>query len=195
MKIAILGGSFNPIHNGHIALAKRVVDYLAYDKVLFIPAYNPPHKKLASGATDTDRLSMVKKAIESYSCFGLESCEIDREGVSYTIDTIHYLQDKYGDQLTGKIGLIIGDDLIPGFHLWKNVEILANITDVLLATRLTSLQKHNLSCNYIEMYNNVVDVSSEQIRDLIKRGEYWEDLVPVCVRDYIVHNKLYDECN
>ena len=195
MKIAILGGSFNPIHNGHIALAKRVVDYLSYDKVLFIPAYNPPHKKLASGATDADRLCMVKNAIEPYSCFGLESCEIDREGVSYTIDTVHYLEDKYGSQLTEKIGLIIGDDLIPGFHLWKNVENLANITDVLLATRLTSSQKHNLPCNYIEMYNDVVDVSSEKIRNFIKRGEHWEDLVPVCVRDYIVHNKLYYEYN
>ena len=158
MKIAILGGSFNPIHNGHIALAKRVVDYLGYDKVLFIPAYNPPHKKLACGATDSDRLCMVKKSIETYSCFELEPCELEREGTSYTIDTVHYLQNKYSNELTGKIGLIIGDDLIPGFHLWKNVKELADITDILLATRLSADALPDFGCNYTAMHNDIVDI-------------------------------------
>ena len=192
MKIAILGGSFNPIHNGHIALANRALE-VGYDTVIFIPACNPPHKELASGASDFDRLNMVKMAIEPYSYFRLETCELERKGTSYTIDTVHYLNDKYSNELTGKIGLIMGDDLIAGFHLWKNVKELTNITDVLLATRLEPNQLHDLGCAYTAMHNDVVEVSSEMIRNLIKKGADWKKFVPVCVQDYIVRNKLYYE--
>lgn len=194
MKIAILGGSFNPIHNGHIALAKQVVEHLGYNKVLFVPAFCPPHKKLDGGATDKDRLIMVEKAIESFDYFDVETCELEREGTSYTIDTIHFLQNKYKN-LTDKIGLIIGDDLIAGFHLWKNVNELIEITDVLLASRLNCDNLHNLECMFTAINNDVLTVSSENIRKLIKKDENWEHFVPKSVQEYIVCNKLYDENN
>ncbi len=190
MKIAILGGSFNPIHNGHIALAKQVVEHLGYDKVLFVPAFCPPHKTLDNGATDNDRLTMVKKAIENYDYFDVETCELERKGTSYTIDTIHFLQQKYKN-LSSKIGLIIGDDLLASFHLWKNITELVEITDVLLATRLNCDNLQNFNCSFIAINNAVVTVSSENIRNFIKKDDNWEHLVPKCVQDYIVCNKLY----
>ena len=135
MKIAVLGGSFNPIHVGHLALADDVCKTLGYDKVLFIPALNPPHKEMNDAASAKDRLGMVQAACEDDDRFEAEGCELERGGVSYTYDTICYLEEKYRGQLEGKIGLIMGSDLLEKFHFWHRAEELAEKCDLILARR------------------------------------------------------------
>ena len=135
MKVAVLGGSFNPIHIGHLALADDVCKTFGYDKVLFIPALNPPHKEMNDAASAHDRLAMVQAACEGDGRFAAEGCELERGGVSYTYDTICYLEEKYRGQLEGKIGLIMGSDLLENFHLWHKAAELAEKCDLVLARR------------------------------------------------------------
>ncbi len=194
MKLAILGGSFNPVHIGHLDLARRTIEDFGYDTVSFVPAYNPPHKTLAAGATDEDRCAMLSLALAGCRSYTIETCELERKGTSYTIDTVKYLYDKYSNSLTGKIGLVIGADLIEGFHLWKNVNELVSITDVLLAFRsgVSESQNFDFSFKYTKMKNALLDISSQEIRDsIIACGSDWEKHVAKEVYEYIHEKKLY----
>ena len=120
MKIAVLGGSFNPVHKGHLLLADSVCTQLGYDKLLFIPVSAPPHKIIKNAASSFDRLKMLQLACEDDFRFAVDSCEIDRGGISYTWDTVCFLEHKYAEQLSAKIGLIVGQDLAAEFSKWKN---------------------------------------------------------------------------
>ncbi len=193
MKLAILGGSFNPVHLGHVLLAEQAVRRFGYDTVAFVPAYKPPHKQLAVGATNEDRCAMLSLAIADYPEFKIETSELDREGVSYTIDTVRYLQDTYATVLQGNIGLIIGEDLVNGFHLWKDVKKLVQLTDVLLAFRGTSSEYKEFSFpfEYTMMENAIVDISSQEIRNRIQCGKDWKNLVHKNVYEYIQDKRLY----
>ena len=135
MKIAILGGSFNPVHIGHLALADDVVCTLGYDRVLFVPTATPPHKQMNQALSGEDRLRLVKAACSSNPAFEAEDCELVRGGVSYTWDTVQYLQKKYQGVLEGKLGLIMGDDLLAEFHLWNHAREIAQNCQLILARR------------------------------------------------------------
>lgn len=141
MKIAMFGGSFNPVHNGHIELAKAVHEQAGYDKVLFVPAYHSPFKDLPSGASDEDRLCMLRLALEGFDWAFIEDCELKRGGVSYTYETVEFLVQKYtasgeyDEKRDGKLGLVIGADLAAGFTHWHRAEELAAKVDIILARR------------------------------------------------------------
>ncbi len=195
MKLAILGGSFNPVHLGHVALANQAVNEFGYTKVIFVPACNPPHKTLAKGATDEDRCNMLALAIEDNPLLGFETCEIERKGTSYTIDTVKYLYKKYNGSIDNKIGLIIGADLVKGFHLWKDVQELTEMTDVLLASRSCTVEYSDFSYTYTKMKNALLDISSQEIRRKIKHGENWKEHVDEGVYEYIQAKKLYTANN
>jgi nicotinate-nucleotide adenylyltransferase len=135
MKIAILGGSFNPVHMGHIVLADSVCNELGYDKVLFVPALTPPHKEMGGSASPQDRLAMVHAAIAGDPRFEAEPCEIERGGISYTYDTVLYLQKKYDGRLTAKIGVVLGTDLYADYGKWNHAEELSETADLILARR------------------------------------------------------------
>ena len=141
MKIAMFGGSFNPVHNGHIELAKAVHEQAGYDKVLFVPAYHSPFKELPSGASDEDRLCMLRLALEGFDWAFIEDCELKRGGVSYTYETVEFLVQKYtasgeyDEKRDGKLGLVIGADLAAGFTRWHRAEELAAKVDIILARR------------------------------------------------------------
>lgn len=137
MKIAMFGGSFNPVHNGHLELAKAVHEQAGYDKVLFVPAYHSPFKSMPSGASDDDRLRMLHLALDSLDWAFIEDCELRRGGMSYTYETVEFLEQKYAasGELTGKLGLVIGADLLAGFMHWHRAEDLVVKVDVILARR------------------------------------------------------------
>ncbi len=192
MKIAILGGSFNPVHNGHIMIAQTVVHKFGYDKVLFVPTFRPPHKVLANGASDFQRLEMLELALKDYSSFDIEICEIERKGISYSIDTVSFLEKKYFSSLEGRIGLIIGEDLIEGFPLWKDVDCLASKVDIILATRQHNAnQRSELRYKHAQLKNDNYAVSSHMIRKCIQDDLEWESLVPYSVYEFIVREGLY----
>ena len=103
MRIAILGGTFNPVHNGHVLLASSVCETFGYDKLLFVPSFLPPHK-IASGLVSVEnRLEMLELACEADPRFEVERCEIDRGGISYTWETVCFIEEKYHAELEGKI--------------------------------------------------------------------------------------------
>ena len=193
MRIAILGGSFNPVHNAHLALADAVHRALGYDRVLFVPASIPPHKELDSGATAEDRIAMLRLAIADASFLEVEDCEIVRGGISYTIDTVAYLEEKYRDRLEGKIALVIGEDLVAGFDTWKDAQILAERTDVIVARRpLEGDRPAKFPYRHTALENSLLPISSSGIREAVRLGKSWRYLVPDGVYRYIVEHILYE---
>lgn len=225
MKIALLGGSFNPVHKGHIALAESVVNLAGYDRVVFVPAYQSPFKqRCAAGVvsssadsatsvnnasqgaffTDEERVEMLRLAIAPYPWAALELCEIERGGVSYTIDTVRFLTQKYQKEgllladghrgfLDGNLGIIIGADLIAGFPRWKEADALAAEADILLARRPDALKKDaDFPYPHISIMNELHDVSSTEVRERIARHESLNALIPDEICRYIKQRGVYD---
>lgn len=197
MRLAMLGGSFNPIHIGHLLLADEVCHRLGYDKVLFVPVNIPPHKELAEGASSQQRLEMIQLAIAGNPRFAVETCELERGGISYTYDTIQYLRKKYEGQLEGKLGLIMGDDLVEGFEEWGHYQELPSLADIVLARRICwdGTQRKDFPYIHVELENGILPVSSSQIRAAgaagCGKGPSWRYLVPESVYRYIIERKLY----
>ena len=209
MRIAILGGSFNPPHIGHLILADTVCTQLGYDRVFFIPVFSPPHKEMKHAASPAHRLAMVQEMAKVDSRFAAESCEIDRAGISYTYDTVCFLEEKYKDVLTDKIGVVMGQDLAQDFGKWEQAAALAEKACLILAVRPTEMRNkafenqpkgayaHHESEFSIEHYPHVVltnpevAISSTDIRSRIVHGDAWQYLVSRSVYDYIREQKLY----
>lgn len=216
MKIAILGGSFNPLHIGHAMLAETIVQELHYDKVLFVPTGIPPHKEIHNGATTQHRLQMVKVFCESYPkpCFELEPCEIEREGVSYTCDTLEFIVQKYKNQIEGKPALLMGQELAAEFYKWKNVERIVELSDIIIVPRYpdcygaadsvqnmpkgmyrgdfkSKFDPENFKYPYKMLDIPMVTVSSTEVRARVGAGKSFRYLVPQAVFDYIEKEGLY----
>jgi nicotinate-nucleotide adenylyltransferase len=189
MKYAVLGGSFDPVHNGHIHIARAALDS-GYDRVIFIPAYQSPFKTRSQGGSADMRMRMLLAAIGGCRQFTVDMCEIEREGISYTIDTIKDIYNRYVPE--GKPGLIIGDDIACSFDQWKNAEELASLTDILIARRLNSANP-DFSFSHTCIANSIISISSEQLRASIRAGSAWEEYVPPAVRAIITKNKLYKD--
>ncbi len=141
MKIAILGGTFNPLHIGHCMIADSVATDLGYDRVLFVPANIPPHKQMGSSVDARDRLNMVEAFCSSTlhggtRRFFCEDCEIVRSGVSYTYDTVCFLLEKYSGKIDGRPALIIGEEGAAQFEKWHESEKLASLVDFIVARRM-----------------------------------------------------------
>lgn len=213
MKIAVLGGSFNPVHIGHLILADSVCTELGYDRIIFVPSFIPPHKLPANDTDPSVRLKMLGLALEDDERFVLDSCEIDRKGVSYTYDTVCHLEQKYADSLDGKIGLIIGEDLAADFDKWHRASELAQKVQLILAVReeVTGVNPENINrpagkfgqnpaCRGLEdfpfphvtVHNPPVKVSSSLIRQLAAEKKSFRYLVTEKVFEYILNGHLYE---
>lgn len=192
MKIAILGGTFDPPHLGHLILADTVITNHNYDKVIFIPAKIPPHKSISGKVSNEDRLNMLKLSIEDDERFLLDEYELNNEGVSYTINTLNYLYNNYN--IEGKIGLIIGADLVRDFDKWREPEKIAEISNITVVNREDD---KNLYKEHIDKYNIKVimapriDISSSLIRNRIKENKGFRYFVTNKVYKYIKEKKLY----
>ena len=189
MRIAILGGSFNPIHLGHLCISESALA-LGYDRVVLIPAYRSPFKPdaLNMESSAKDRLEMIAASIAGDARLSLDDCEIRREGVSYTVDTIGDIIRRYSPE--GKIGLIIGDDLAADFPRWRRSEEIIQTADIIIARRF-----HSAGIDYpfpnTPIANEVLAISSAMVRERIAVGTAWRYLVPAGVRDIIEERGLY----
>ncbi|MGP1576480.1 MAG: nicotinate (nicotinamide) nucleotide adenylyltransferase [Treponema sp.] len=198
MKLAILGGSYNPIHIGHLMLADAVIKQYGYDTVAFVPASLSPFKKAHCGCTAEDRIAMITGAIADAPNFYCEICEIERGGVSYTFDTLRFLYTKY-NTIEGKIGLILGGDLLADFHKWQNAEHIPDYADLLIGIRDASMEEIKKQCadffeknTYLPVKNARLPISSTQIRTAIAQKKAWRYLVPPFVYGYIKAHNLYE---
>lgn len=187
MKIGILGGTFNPVHIGHLILAEEARERLGLDKVIFVPAYLPPHKDNLDIAPARERLAMLKLATKGNKYFSVSDTEIRRDGRSYTIDTVREFKEKYpADQLY----FIIGSDLLKYLEEWKDLAQITAMVGFIAATRPGyPLEKIPRYINTIPI--RAVDVSGFEIRKAIKVNKSFRYLVPEAVNEYIVKKRLY----
>jgi nicotinate-nucleotide adenylyltransferase len=187
MKIGILGGTFNPIHIGHLILAEEVREKLKLDKIIFVPAYLPPHKDNSDIAPHPHRLVMVKKAIKGNRCFAVSDMEIKRNGRSYTIDTLKEFKKIYPKE---ELYFIIGSDLLNYLNDWKDLGEIIKMVKFIVATRPGyPLEKIPAYISTIPI--RAVDISGFSIRQAIKENKSFRYLVPEVVHKYIIRNKLY----
>lgn len=191
MKIGILGGTFNPIHIGHLILAEEAREKLNLDRIIFVPAYLPPHKDNSDIAWANDRLSMVKLAIKGNRNFLVSDIEIKRNGRSYTIDTLKEFKVKYPKD---DLYFIIGSDLLKYLDEWKDLNEIIQMVKFIVATR-PGYPLEKIPSHITTVAIRAVDVSGFEIRKAIRQNLSFRYLVPEAVLRYIVKKKLYKMAN
>ena len=185
MKLGVFGGSFNPIHAGHLMLAEAARDQLGLDRVLFIPAHLPPHKPSADLLPALTRLAMVTLAIRDHAGFITSDIELHRSGPSYTVDTVKLLQAQAPD---AKLYLIVGADML-GVE-WKGWAELKRRCTIAAAKRPgTRPARAEKAIAWLDMPQ--VDIASSDIRSRIRAGRSIRYLVPGPVERYIRAHHLY----
>lgn len=186
---AILGGSFDPVHLGHLALARAAASLDGIGSVVFIPSAVSAHPDKQSGAAAAGlhRLEMLRLAALPEG-FAVDDFELLRGGVRYSIDTVAYFRKKHG--VPGKVGLIIGDDLLPTLSHWKNFSALRGECVFLVAPRL-GLNPADFNIEYRRLECPVLDISSTEIRNRIRMGHDTHAFLPDVVANYIRANGLY----
>jgi nicotinate-nucleotide adenylyltransferase len=173
---------------GHLLLADTVLSVLKYDRIILVPAFTSPFKPGAEGASAADRLDMLAASIPGDPRLTIDDSEIRREGVSYTIDTLIDIDDRYRPE--GKLGLILGDDLLRDFPKWRRAEEIISRTDIIIAHRISS-KEISFPYPYKELKNDIWALSSGVIRDRIRGRENWRYLVPPGARLIIEDRGLY----
>ena len=201
MKIGIYGGTFNPIHTGHIHAAKQAQEILGLDRLLLIPDRIAPHKQIPSGSpTPEQRMEMLRLAVAGEE--GMETCDLElrREGPSYTYLTVEALREEYPD---AELFLLMGTDMFLSFHTWRNPERITANAALAVMYRGEKGEAAKIEAHKAEMEekgvrvvlirNDTINISSTQLRRLIAfrcAGEF----LPAGVDDYIRENGLYDSC-
>jgi nicotinate-nucleotide adenylyltransferase len=168
-------------------LAEEVL-FLGYERVIFVPSYRPAHKEVDVRDAPLLRLEMTSLACAGRKEFIVEDCEILREGTSYTIETIEHLADKY--DITGRPGLVIGDDLVAGFDRWRMAQALREAVRVIIAHR-TTRERLSFAGDHVYIDNAILPLSSSEIRERIAAGRAYRYLVPEAVYAFIRSRRLY----
>ncbi len=205
-RIVIFGGTFDPIHHGHLITARAVAEHFGFEKVTFIPAKAPPHKGDAQhkSAPADDRLEMVRLAVTGSDMFDVSDVELQRDGPSYTFDTLMSLRRMYGAD--AQLYWIIGADMLGDLPTWYRAGEVIEIARIITAARppynqripamLDELREHFSAERVSGLSERVVstpliDVSSTQIRRRLGQEKTVKYLMPDAVIDYIRRRGLY----
>lgn len=200
MKIGIMGGTFNPIHNGHLTLAATAKAAASLDEVWFMPSGLPAHKENNELLPAKERLAMVQLAIAEKEGFVASSFEIDRPGFTYTADTMVALKEEYPEH---EFFFIIGGDSLMKFHHWVKPEVISAHTTLLAAGRdnFTSEELLHQSLELKQLFGTkvilldmpAIDISSKQIRNFCRQKQYdaIKKYLPETVLKFIAEHKLY----
>ncbi len=183
MRTALYGGSFDPIHHGHLILAREAMEQLALDRVVFIPAAQSPFKLDRTPAAPSVRLAMVRAAIVDEPHFECDDSETKREGPSFTVDTVEAWRAKApGDELF----LFIGEDNVSDLPKWRRFDELRQMVQFVVFGRASSAPAHDFPC-----VNRRVDISATEVRKRVAQGRSIRYLVPDAVREIIQACRLY----
>lgn len=197
-RLGVMGGTFNPIHYGHLGIAQMAWWEYNLDTVVFIPAGHPPHKDIEDILDAQQRYEMTLLATASNPHFWVSRLEIDRPDFSYTVETLKQLQQVWGPQV--RLYFILGTDSIKGILSWKEPMKIFEECTLLVATRPGfSLNKDELSFQFLEKFKNkikmihapLLDISSTDIRQRIQAGKPIQYLLPEIVEKYIKIYNLY----
>lgn len=183
----MLGGSFDPVHIGHLFIGETVRVRLRYDRIVFSPANRSPHKREVEYTEAQHRLRMLDLAIGERVDFLVSDWETRRGGMSYTIDTVTHLYETL--EIDERLGFIMGDDLVDGFETWRDVDRLAELVDLIVVRRKGGSQV--LQWPHTAVDNAVLPISASDIRNRVNTGEAYRYLVPEPVYEYIEHHDLY----
>ena len=195
-RIGILGGTFNPVHHGHLIMAEQALWQFDLDQVLWMPAGDPPHKPLAAGASKADRLAMVKLAIADHQRFACSELEIRRPGRSYTIETLRSLIQ---EQPNTQWYWILGVDALRDLPQWYRAEELVRLCHWIVAPRVDAgdaAQVLRLVAEQLPIQAEILEaptlnLSSTYLRRQIQKGGSIRYLVPPAVEHYIRQHRLY----
>ena len=183
MRTGILGGSFDPIHHGHLILARAAREQLGLDRVIFIPAHASPHKTGDFSTTGEERLAMVRLAIEAEEGFELSDIELHRPPPSYTVETLRELRATHpSDELV----LLIGADNVAKFETWREPDEIRRLAGITVLDRAN----HDIPPGW-PVVRRLVDISSTDIRARTASGRSIRYLTPDSVCDYIASHGLY----
>ena len=181
MKIGIFGGSFNPIHKGHIGVAKEAMEELGLDKLIFVPAYKSPFKSKIKYEDAEHRVQMIELVKPENS--EVSKFEINRKGTSYTIDTVRYMKQQYPND---ELFLLIGTDNLYKLHKWRNIDEISELVKIAVFRREGSWSKENIKRFECKLLNNkIYDFSSTGLRN----GHF--ENVSKEVAEYIGKHRLY----
>jgi nicotinate-nucleotide adenylyltransferase len=194
-EIGILGGTFDPVHNGHLAAARQLRGVADLDQIWLMPNATPPHRTAAPVAPAPDRMRMVELAVAGHEGLVASHVEMDRGGVSYTIDTVRDLAREYADQ---RFVLLIGSDAALQIRSWHEADaLLASASFVIFNRPETALAPQTLhELGFAPARTRIVHldtpaIAAHQVRDRLARGAPIDDLVPPAVADYIRDHALY----
>lgn len=190
-----MGGTFDPVHNGHLAAARQLRGVADFDQIWLMPNATPPHRTAAPVAPAPDRMRMVELAVAGYEGLVASHVEVDRGGVSYTIDTVRDLAREYAGQ---RFELLIGSDAALQIRSWHEADaLLASASFVIFNRPETALAPQTLhELGFAPARTRIVHldtpaIAAHQVRDRLARGAPIDDLVPAAVADYIREHELY----
>ena len=192
--LGILGGTFNPVHLGHLVLAEQARELLNLKKIMFVPTNIRPYKSVKTLASAQERYHMLNQAIKGNPYFETSNFEINKGGVSYSVETVKQFRQRYRN-IT--LYFIIGSDFLEEFSIWKDLDKIGKICKFVIAQRPGHpIRKFPLAAQKLlkriqTITISSLDISSSDIRNRIKRNKTIRYLVPGQVRKYIVKNKLY----
>ena len=187
MRIGIFGGTFDPIHTGHLILARDAQEALDLERVIFVPNHRSPHKETVSAAPAEIRSAMVAAAIKGEPGFSRDETEVQRGGSSYAIETVLHLRELHTE---ADFFYFIGEDNLAQLHTWRRIDELHYLVQfVVLARGEGGGGAHP----YITLHQRRVDISATEIRGRVAKGESIRYLVPESVRDMIYQHQLYRE--
>ena len=181
-----MGGTFDPIHHGHLILARDALEALDLRKIIFVPNHRSPHKLGAFAAPAELRAAMVRAAIEGEDGFEVDEVEILRGGTSYTIDTALHLRTLHPD---ADLFYLIGEDNLAELHTWRRLDELMLLVQLVVMARGADGPAHP----YITLHQRRVDISATDIRGRIAKGDSIRYLGPDKVRSIIENHQLYRE--
>lgn len=183
-KIAIYGGTFDPVHNAHLILAREAREQLGLEKVIFVPAAISPFRD-APAASGEKRLEMLRAAIEGEEACAIDDCELRRSPPSYTIDTVVEIKKREAE---AEIFCLIGDDNVPELERWHRFPELQKMVRFVVLERTGRAAKHSY-----EMIRRRIDISATEIRKRVASGQSIRYLVPEAVETIIRQGNLYRE--
>lgn len=189
-RVALFGGTFDPVHIGHLAVARQASQQLQLDRVVFIPSGSPPHRATGPFASAEQRCAMVTLAIAGEPNFELSDLEARREGLSYTVDTVRTFAQAHPDTT---LYFILGDDCAAKLHRWKGIEEMLEIVTFVAAQRVGDQPDAALAHRVVSVAMTPMPQASTRLRSALKIGHSIEhDTVPAVAR-YIAQQRLYQD--